>query len=468
MKSAFFVLLIAFFLLASFYLLFAYFSWDILEKFLPKNSYEQVKRLSEELAKSDKKLPAVDIKTASPKFMIIVVDALSYNVLELGFKRDLLPNLKKIFSSSCIGIMQPSMPMLTPRLLTSMATGVSPAKHGVLDFQYDKRKTPDMGGERRYHAFWHILSERGYKVAVIGWPFTWPAEKVNGYFLSAPGLSSLNFEIYRCCYNTQAQDLIFHPTNIEFVDAISSALKKAQEFELPKIEIPTALEFIKFLPLRLNPFYFSRSDFKRKTLSQIVQRDKFFLEMARHILSSDADIDVFALYLESSDAVGHLYFHKPETVLSIYSWLDEEIGELLKLVKGSPAMIVVGDHGMRASARRFKSAYARTVENEDWPEIGAHDEIGAFAVRTPFCSKNQRMVSTIPEELAPFILSIFDIPPSVEMKSLGLAQWHLKRDIAIGNYSSKREPIDIPVLEIMKDPQIFNNYKEQLKALGYM
>lgn len=467
MRKFLYALAVVFALLAL-YSLFVYFSWDILGHFLPRNSYEQVKKLADELAKSGEKLPTVDISTASPRFMIIVVDALSYNVLELGFRHDLLPNLKKIFASSCVGMLQPSMPMLTPRLLTSMATGVPPKMHDVLDFKYDEGETPDTGGERRYHAFWHIASERGYKVAVVGWPFTWPAEKVNGYFLSAPGLSSLNFEIYRCCYSTAAQDLIFHPTTIEFADAIARSLEKASKIDLSRIERKSALEFAKFLPFRLNPFFSLRSDFKRKTLAQIIKRDKFFFEMAKHILSNDANIDIFALYLESSDAVGHFYFHSPETVLAVYSWLDGEIGEVLKLVNGAPAMIVVGDHGMRVSARNFKEAYARTVEDEDWPEIGTHDEIGAFAVRTPFCSAKQYMVSAIPEELAPFILSVFDIPPSVEMENIGLAEWYLKRYIYRGDYSSERTPVDIPIIDVMKDPRIYEDYKEQLKAMGYM
>jgi len=455
------------FLLLGLYVVFIYFSWDIFRGMVPNNSAEHVKKIIEGLNGYENKMPAPDVSTASPKLMVIVIDALSYNVLELGFKYELLPNLEKIFASSCAGMSTPSMPMFTPRLLTSMATGVPPEMHGVLDFER-AGEAPITGGERKYHAFWHIASERGKKVAIVGWPFTWPAEKVNGYFLSAPGLMSLNYEIYKCCYGSPANELIYQPANGKIYDAIFDALTKAQAFELKDIKFPSRLGFIKFLPFKLNPFFSLRSKFRRDTLETIARRDKFFLEMAKYILANDKNIDIFAIYLELADDASHLYFHDPKTVLGVYAWLDAGIGELLKLVKGEPIMVVLGDHGFKLAARDFNDAYNRMIKNTDWPEIGSHDVIGAFAIRTPRCSTNREFISVAPEEIAPFVLSVFGIPPSNEMENLGLAEWYLMHEVSLGGYSSARVPIDIPILSIMRNPDVYESYKEQLRALGYI
>jgi len=446
---------------------FIFFSWDILARLIPPNSPERVEELVGELAESNERLPAPDVASASPKLMIIVVDALSYNILELGFKHGLLPNLKRIFASSCAGMFLPSMPMRTPRLLTSMATGVPPEMHGILDFTAEGNK-PVTGGMRRYHAFWHIASERGLRVAIVGWPFTWPAEEVNGYFLSAPGLQDLNIEIYKCCHASEAKDLIYHPTTDELDDAIAKALDEASltSPELPAL--PASPDWLLFLPFKLNPLFSLKAGFRNKLLSMSLERDTFFLEMAKHILSKEESLDIFAVYLESSDVVGHLYFHDPRRVLGVYSWIDGQIGELMELVRGEPVMIVTGDHGMRATKRELKEGYRELVEELDWPQAGVHDPIGAIAVRTPKCSEAHELIAVRPEEIAPFVLALFGIQPSSDMQSPSLAEQQLGRRLESGDYSSERKPIDIPILEILKNPRITEDYKDQLKALGYL
>ena len=444
-----------------------FFSWDILGALIPPNDMTHIKKLARELSETKDRLPAPDAQTASPKLMVIIVDALSYNILELGFKNGLLSNFKRLFASYCAGALLPSMPMRTPRLLTSMATGVPADMHGILDFVADGKK-PVTGAERRFHAFWRVASERGLKVAVVGWPFTWPAERVNGYFFAAPGLQSLNLKIYECCYESNPDGLIYQPATDEMRNIVAAALKEAESFGTTDILRPRIRSAALFWPLRLNPFFSLKRDFRTNKLAESLRRDKFFFGVAKRILARDDDIDIFALYIESTDVVGHMFFHDPRNLLGVYSWVDSELGELLKLAKGQPLLFISGDHGMRPAPRNLKQGYEEIIKGLDWPQAGVHDPIGALLIAAPRCARTHEFVSVRAEEVAPWVLSVFGIPPSREMQDLSLAEWYLGEKPPAGNYSTRRTPVGISPLDIMRNPRITDEYEDQLRALGYL
>ena len=48
----------------------------------------------------------------------------------------------------------------------------------------DADALPISGWSRKVPAIWNVASAKGLKVGVVGWWATWPAEKVNGFFVS--------------------------------------------------------------------------------------------------------------------------------------------------------------------------------------------------------------------------------------------------------------------------------------------
>ncbi len=78
--------------------------------------------------------------------------------------------------------------MASPLIWTTIATGRTPVDHGVADFQELDPKTrarlPISGRSRQVPAIWNLASAKGMTVGVVGWWATWPAEKVNGFFVS--------------------------------------------------------------------------------------------------------------------------------------------------------------------------------------------------------------------------------------------------------------------------------------------
>src|SRR5262249_50297786 len=80
-------------------------------------------------------------------------------------------------------------PVLSPIVWTTVATGVGPDVHRVLDFQEvdpaSGRKLPVSGNSRAVPAIWNVASAAGRSVGVVGWWATHPAEEVSGFFVSA-------------------------------------------------------------------------------------------------------------------------------------------------------------------------------------------------------------------------------------------------------------------------------------------
>src|ERR1700682_6713679 len=99
-----------------------------------------------------------------------------------------MPNWKRLAGEGATARLASFIPILSPILWTTAATGVSPDVHRVLDFQETDPKTgakvPISGLSRAVPAVWNVASAAGRKVGVVGWWATHPAEEVNGFFVT--------------------------------------------------------------------------------------------------------------------------------------------------------------------------------------------------------------------------------------------------------------------------------------------
>jgi hypothetical protein len=123
-----------------------------------------------------------------PKVVVIGIDGADWNVIRPLIDRGRLPALASLVREGATGDLESIPPMNSPALWTTVATGVGRERHGIRDFVY---KTPGSYSQpvvnstiRERLALWNILSELGYKVGVLNWYASWPAEEVNGFVIS--------------------------------------------------------------------------------------------------------------------------------------------------------------------------------------------------------------------------------------------------------------------------------------------
>ncbi|HEY6066962.1 MAG TPA: alkaline phosphatase family protein, partial [Thermoanaerobaculia bacterium] len=116
------------------------------------------------------------------------MDGLDWDLLDQLSREGRMPNWSRLVSEGFTANLESFFPVLSPVIWTTLATGVGPDVHRVLDFQETDPKTgvklPVSGMSRAVPAVWNVASAAGRKVGVVGWWATHPAEEVNGFFVS--------------------------------------------------------------------------------------------------------------------------------------------------------------------------------------------------------------------------------------------------------------------------------------------
>ncbi len=127
---------------------------------------------------------------AAPRPRVVVVgwDGADWSLLDPLLKEGRLPHLKALLEKGSQARLETYRPRASPLLWTTMATGLTPPEHGVVDFQEFDVATgsslPISGRSRTGPAIWNVASAKGLTSGVVGWWATWPAEAVKGFFVS--------------------------------------------------------------------------------------------------------------------------------------------------------------------------------------------------------------------------------------------------------------------------------------------
>lgn len=118
------------------------------------------------------------------RILLIGLDGASWDLILPMVQQGKLPHFERLIREGTCGELESQIPMYSPVLWTTIATGKSREKHGITNFlafsQDRSRLLPVTSQLRRSKAFWNILSEQQKPVDVIGWYVSWPAEPVMG------------------------------------------------------------------------------------------------------------------------------------------------------------------------------------------------------------------------------------------------------------------------------------------------
>ena len=106
--------------------------------------------------------------------IFIAADGLEWSVLEPLINQGKLPTIARLMAAGTYGYLESMEPTYSPVVWTSIATGKTPAKHGIEHFVYSEngRQRYYTSGHRKTKAFWNILSDYGLEVDVLGWWMT--------------------------------------------------------------------------------------------------------------------------------------------------------------------------------------------------------------------------------------------------------------------------------------------------------
>ncbi|MBL7124593.1 MAG: alkaline phosphatase family protein [Dehalococcoidales bacterium] len=256
------------------------------------------------------------------KVIVIGIDALDWEILQRFI--DDLPNFKKVVNQGFGTRMESIFPPDTDTIWTSIHTGLSPGRHGMIQYVDPLEKSMTIQtveapiSSTQGKAFWDYASKYDRRVCVLLANATYPPWKVNGIMVSRSRVKD---------------NVLAYPEQLHV------------EYDLSKINTPKGVPRKDYATLK------RLTDVHKKL---IIDEAEFFVKM----LSTD-DWGLFFAYTSSLDRVHHYMWNfwdenDPEypgdnpfkdNLFKMYRLYDDMIGKVLATMDRDSVLIIVSDHG---------------------------------------------------------------------------------------------------------------------------
>ncbi len=291
------------------------------------------------------------------RVLMIGIDGADWEIVDRLAASGRLPVLDRLRREGAAGVLLSEEPLLSPIVWTTIATGRSPADHGIFGFLTRRggRTEPVRSDERRLRAFWNILTDMGVPAGAIGWYASWPAEPVNGFVVSD-----------RAGSHQIAGTALPERSGLTWPPSLDVEVRRLDR------EVAGAITTDTVAARYCAPGQGAGlPEAGRSRLEQMTALART-AELYRHLadgLIARFDPRIAGVYFELTDAAGHLFagFAPPALPGSDpaearcfggafdRAWEEQDriLGELLARVDPARTLVlIVSDHGFRTGARR--------------------------------------------------------------------------------------------------------------------
>ncbi len=275
-------------------------------------------------------------QAGSTKIALIGIDGADWKVLDPLIQTGRLPAFASLLESGARGRMIASLPLLSPLIWTTMATGRTADEHGVLDFVgFDEngQRRPVSSYDRTCRALWNIYSDRGRSVGVYGYWATWPAEEVRGEIAS-----NILFENLPLLHEMAPPNLglLAHPAQL----AKQVAFRPIDIDEVSRMSGMTADECRR--ALAASP----AASTGIAQLARVLQTTHALFDLSIARLRAGQP-DLFMVYFEGPDIVSHVFHSEKgrEVIARYYELIDTQIAAYRRALSPDTLLIVCSDHG---------------------------------------------------------------------------------------------------------------------------
>jgi type I phosphodiesterase/nucleotide pyrophosphatase len=427
------------------------------------------------------------------RVILFGIDGADWQVIDPLIARGKMPNLAEVVRTGSRGVLQSMEPSASPALWTTIATGVSPDRHGIHGFVTGEGKagrepegarpaalhtgeegTPGPGAAgirpvtsamRRAPAFWNILGSYEKRSGVVGWLVTWPAEPVHGFVVSSYLPYVYNWSTGRPLKGTIVSGIphqTFPEGLIEELEPLKVRPADLDAATLSRFYDPVAVG-------RLSPL-------DRECVVGFdwsLACDQTYRKAARHLVKA-YPTDLFALYFGGVDVASHRFwkFAHPEqfegvgpeqarilggVIDAYYAYLDEALGEYLKDLGPNDTLVVLSDHGFK------------TVHIPEQPQTSGHHRLeGILALTGRGVPRGGRIEGARLVDVLPTVLTLLDLPIARNLEGTvpagalerGFVETHGRR--RVDDYSGS---LPAPVGDTS---EVDANVLERLRSLGYI
>lgn len=268
------------------------------------------------------------------KLLVIGLDGATFNVIQPMIASGQLPNLAALMDQGSSGHLESTIPPFSPPAWASFMTGMNPGRHGIFGFvnfnplSYTHLDSKLVTGRSLAgHTFFDILSQAGYRLAVLTVPITYPAWAINGYMVAgAP------------CPDTE-----------------------------------TGLAYPEEFAAELDHRYTSLSTFWSKPNDEIVAGLYGMLERRSALavrLINEKQLDAMVVVFGATDRAQHNFwrYYDPDfgalldlpreanyddVIPEVYRRADKAIGQLLARANDDTTVFIISDHGGGSAATHY-------------------------------------------------------------------------------------------------------------------
>ena len=373
-----------------------------------------------------------------------------------------LPNLARMAEEGAHGKLLSVLPLYSPRIWNTIATGRPAGQHGIPAFvktAADGSKQLYLSHDRRIPALWNILSASGHSVGVVNWWTTYPPERVDGVMVSDHFFPEQISMIKRTFKDARkSTGALVHPESWQ--ERADAALADST----PLTRIGNPFEGNDALPHWVNADVLSRQ-FETDT------------EVTRVALALQADHrpDFMAVFLPGIDRISHWLWGNLEpaekyppplrptdserkagadALRTYYEYTDELIGLLVADYGPDDLVVVMSDHGFEAgvslmllTGEHDSPAALHGVVFARGAGIGAGGGVGPLNVY----------------DIAPTVLAWLGVPVAREMIGRPAPFLSLPAPVQTAHYD------DLPIERLSDDASgREEDIVEHLRALGYL
>ncbi len=129
-----------------------------------------------------------DARGIAGRVAIFAIDGADWELISELSADGRIPNIRALALGGTTGSLQTIQPTVSPLVWTSVATGLPPDRHGVIDFVDPQTKQPVDAASRRTPALWDIAEAFGRRSVVVNWWTAWPPRMDGAVTFDTPGV----------------------------------------------------------------------------------------------------------------------------------------------------------------------------------------------------------------------------------------------------------------------------------------
>ena len=359
-----------------------------------------------------------DARSAPGRVAIFALDGADWELISELVGDGRVPNLKALAQGGATASVQSIQPMVSPMLWTTVATGLAPDRHGVLDFVEPAAHTPVNASSRHAPALWEIAESFGRGALVANWWTDWPPSPHDNIVFDAPGVLQAN-AVFPPPVEPRAASLVVPADTVGYAQIRRFLNISPAEFD-KAVSSGEAGDPI-------NVF--------RGVLAKTWSDHRVAINLYNDARRHDHDPLLVMMSYDGTDAVNHLFspFHPPyregvsqegyrkfwPAVANYYSEVDRLLGEWMSALAPDTTVIVVSAHGFRWGKNRPHAMPNGRATLAD------HRSPGMFIVYGQHVAPSRVNHAMTLFDVAPTALTLLGLPKSVEMPG-NVVPWAFK------------------------------------------